>query len=194
MLPTIIRQRPCVYCTKYCPLSQRLLGTSIFSKSGGDSNDKPTAKRSRSMARSQCWATVLKRTGSLVHQMLTVPMFTSLQYIAQHCPRYLNHFHLLQCLSTRQWLVHEWLHNVSIFLQSENTQEGPYTPIHCCQNHQKTYLTHSLTNLCLLNTGLLTSFPLLHHSIVTPLSGSKVKMAVVAQLPSFSRVFFFIEH
>ena len=38
---------------------------SIFSKSGGDSNDKPTAMRSRSMARSQCWATVSKRTGSL---------------------------------------------------------------------------------------------------------------------------------
>ena len=32
---------------------------------GEDSNDKPTAMRSQSMARSQCWTTVLKRTGSL---------------------------------------------------------------------------------------------------------------------------------
>ena len=31
----------------------------------GDSNDKPTAMRSRSMARSQCWTIVSKRTGSL---------------------------------------------------------------------------------------------------------------------------------
>ena len=32
---------------------------------GGDSNHKPTAMQSRSMARSQCWTTLSKRTGSL---------------------------------------------------------------------------------------------------------------------------------
>ena len=31
----------------------------------GDSNDKPTAMRSRSMARSQCWTIVSERTGLL---------------------------------------------------------------------------------------------------------------------------------
>ena len=31
-------------------------------QTGGDSNDKPTAMQSRSMARSQCWTTVSKRT------------------------------------------------------------------------------------------------------------------------------------
>ena len=33
-------------------------------QTGGDSNNRPTAMCSRSMARSQCWTTVSKRTGS----------------------------------------------------------------------------------------------------------------------------------
>ena len=36
-----------------------------ITQTGGDSNDKPTAKRSLSMASSQCWTIVSKRTGSL---------------------------------------------------------------------------------------------------------------------------------
>ena len=36
-----------------------------FVKTGGDSNDKPLAMQSRSMARSQFWTAISKRTGSL---------------------------------------------------------------------------------------------------------------------------------
>ena len=76
------------------------------------------------------------------------------------------------------------------FCGQEAHRKYPYPLIHCCRNHQRSYLTYSLTNSCLRNMGLLTSFPLLRHALATPLSGSKVRNGHCSSTHVFRSVLF----